>query len=110
VIRSVGDLRLQWIDDREVAGFFDVETPRFTMRKGPSWLRIDERTGALEGTPDAAGPVKVVLAVALERSVRRLHDGGPKPWNLGWGKEKTRDLVTESAGEAVRTFRITVVD
>jgi hypothetical protein len=110
VIRSLGDLRLQWIDDRETAGFWDVETPRYAIRKGPSWLRIDERTGELAGTPDAAGAAEVVVSATLERSVRRLHDSGPKPWNLGWGKEKTRDVVTQSTGEAVRTFRISISD
>jgi hypothetical protein len=108
VIRSLGDLRLQWVEGRETAGFWDVETPRFTLRRGPSWLRIDERTGALEGVPETAGTVDAVVTVTLERSVRRLQDGGPRPWNLGWGKDPTRDVVKEPAGEASRRFRITV--
>jgi hypothetical protein len=108
VIRSLGDLRLQWVDGRETASFWDVETPRFALQRGPSWLRIDERTGALEGVPDAAGTFDVTVTVLLERSVRRLHDGGPKPWNLGWGKDPTREVATERAGETSRRFQITV--
>jgi hypothetical protein len=108
VIRSLGDLKLHWVDGRETASFWDVETPRFALQQGPSWLRINERTGALEGVPDAAGTVDVVVTVALERSVRRLQDAGPKPWNLGLGKDPTREVATESAGTATRRFQITV--
>jgi hypothetical protein len=110
VVRSLGDLRLQWIDDRETAGFWDVESPRYAMQKGPSWLRIDERTGELAGVPDAAGTAEVVVSATLERTIRKLRDGDPKPWNLGWGKDQTRDIVTEPAGRTVRTFRITITD
>jgi len=108
VIRSLGDLRLQWVDDQETASFWDVETPRFALRQGPAWLRIDERTGELDGVPGETGVVEVTVTATLERTIRRLHDGGAKPWNLGWGKEKTREIAKESAGEASRTFRITV--
>ena len=108
VIRSLGDLRLQWVDGRETASYWDVETPRFALQRGPAWLRIDERTGALEGVPDAAGTFDALVTVVLERSVRRLQDGGPKPWNLGWGKDPTREVATEPAGETSRRFQITV--
>jgi hypothetical protein len=108
VIRSLGDLRLQWVDGRETASFWDVETTRFALQRGPSWLRIDERTGSLEGVPEAAGTFDVLVTVALERSVRRLLDGGPRPWNLGWGKDPIREVATERAGETSRRFQITV--
>ena len=108
VVRSLGDLRLQWVDGQEVASYWDVETPRFTLERGPSWLRIDERTGELEGVPGAAGAFDVSITVNLERSVRRLHDPGPKPWNLGFGKDKTLEVVPVPAGTATRTFRIVV--
>jgi hypothetical protein len=109
-LRSLGDLRLKWVDENAVPGFWDIEKPLFVLRQGPAWLRIDERSGLLRGVPDAAGTADVEVRVALERSVRRLHDGGPRPWNLGWGKEKTRDIVTEIVGETVYRFRITVGD
>jgi hypothetical protein len=108
VVRSLGDLRLQWVDGQETAGFWDVETPRFALERGPSWLRIDGRTGALDGVPDAAGTFEGVVTVALERSVRRLRDGGPRPWNLGWGKDPTLEIAAEPAGTATRRFQITV--
>ncbi len=108
-IRSLGDLRLQWVDEKEVPKFWDIESPRFAL-KGPSWLKIDERTGALTGVPDAAGTVDVAVTVTLERSVRRLHDGGRKPWNLGWGKEKTLEIAVEPAGTTTHRFRIVVAE
>jgi hypothetical protein len=108
VIRSLGDLRLQWVDEAEVPGFWDVERPRFAIGKGPAWLRIDPRTGALEGVPDAAGTFDVEVVATLERTVRRLRDPGPRPWNLGLGKDPTDALVAEKAGEATHRFRIVV--
>ena len=108
MIRSLGDLRLQWVDGEEVPSFWDIERPLFAVEQGPSWLRIDERTGALGGMPDATGTFQVAVTVTLERSIRRLHEGGPRPWNLGLGKEKTRDIVTETAGGATQRFRIRV--
>ena len=109
-IRSLGDLRLQWVDENAVPSFWDIEKPRFVLQQAPAWLRIDERSGLLSGVPDAAGPVDVTVKVVLERSLRRLHDSEPRPWNLGWGKEKTRDMVTETAGETTYRFRIRVGD
>ncbi len=108
VIRSLGDLRLQWVDEQETPGFWDVETPRFAIEQGPSWLTIGARTGALAGTPDTPGAVEVAITATLERSVRRLEDSGPKPWNLGLGKEKTLGVAVEPAGTATLRFRIVV--
>jgi hypothetical protein len=108
VVRSLGDLRLQWVDGEEMPSFWDIEKPLFALKEGPSWLRIDERTGALDGVPDVQGTFEVAVSVSLERSVRRLDESGPHPWNLGWGKDKTLGIVTESAGGATQRFRITV--
>ena len=58
--------------------------------------------------PEAAGTFEVAVSAELERTVRRLEEGGPRRWNLGRGKEKTAGLVTESAGAATQRFRITV--
>jgi len=44
----------------------------------------------------------------LERSVRRYPDGGPRPWNLGLGKDPALEVVTEEAGRAVRRFLVVV--
>src|SRR5262249_43456116 len=53
--RSLGDLSARMKDDQQVSGYFDIEKPRFILDRGPAWLKIDENTGVLSGTPDAAG-------------------------------------------------------
>jgi hypothetical protein len=108
VIRSLGDLRLQWVDGEERASFWDIERPRFVLEEGPRWLRVDERTGELSGVPEVTGTFEVALGVTLERTVRRLEAGGPPPWNLGLGKRKTEWVGPENAGTAIRRFRIRV--
>jgi hypothetical protein len=102
-IRSLGDLRLRTVDGREKASFWDIEKPRFVLTKGPAWLRLDESTGALSGTPDAAGAVEVVITVTLERPIRRLDDG-----RLSWGHEHVLEDGTEKVGSATQRLRITV--
>ncbi|HEX5272825.1 MAG TPA: prolyl oligopeptidase family serine peptidase [Gemmataceae bacterium] len=102
-VRSLGDLRLRVVDGKEVAGFWDVERPRFTLAQGPAWLRIDGKTGVLRGVPDAAGMADVVVRVTLERSVRRLDEG-----RLSWGQELVKEVAAEKVGEATQRFRIVV--
>jgi len=102
-VRSLGDLRLRIVEGKEVASFWDIEKPRFVLVQGPTWLRIDESTGALRGVPDAAGNTDVVVRVTLERSVRRLDEG-----RLSWGQEQVKEVVTEKVGSATQRFRITV--
>jgi len=102
-VRSLGDLRLRIVEGKEVASFWDIEKPRFVLLQGPSWLRIDERTGVLRGVPDAAGNTDVVVEVTLERLVRRLDE--PR---LSWGQELVKEMVTEKVGSVKQRFRITV--
>jgi acetyl esterase/lipase len=102
-IRSLGDLRLRVVDGKEVASFWDIEKPRFVLVDGPTWLRIDERTGMLRGVPDAIGNKEVVVKVTLERSVRRLDEG-----RLSWGQELVKEVVTEQVGSTTQHFRIAV--
>jgi hypothetical protein len=102
-IRSLGDLRLRTVDGKEKASFWDIEKPRFVLTKGPSWLRLDESTGALSGTPDAAGAVEVVITVTVERSVRRLDEG-----RLIWGNEHVLEVGNETVGSTTQRLRITV--
>jgi hypothetical protein len=108
VTRSLGDLRVRWVDGTEVAAFWDVERPLFALRQGPAWLRIDERSGALAGVPDVPGAVEVVVAVTLERTGPRTAPADAKPWNLGLGKDKAAGIVTERTGEATQRFTVSV--
>jgi len=107
-LRSLGDLRVQWVEGDAVAGYWDAEHPRFALRRGPSWLRVDGSTGTLSGVPDATGASEAEVEVTLERSVRRFKDGGARPWNLGLGKDPALDVVTEEMGRAVRRFEVVV--
>jgi hypothetical protein len=102
-IRSLGDLRFRDVEGKTTLGFWDIEKPKFALTQGPSWLRMDEKTGVLSGVPDAAGSAEVVVTVTLERSVRRLDDG-----RLSWGNELVREVVNEKVGGATQRFRITV--
>ena len=88
---------------KETTNFWDVEKPRFSMDRGPAWLMIDNDTGRLSGTPDAVGKSKVVVAVRLERDLRRL-DGEV----LKWGNEKIVSSGTETVGSTTQCFVIDV--
>jgi hypothetical protein len=100
-VRSLGDLRMRIVAGKETTSFWDVETPRFRIDRGPAWLKIDEATGKLSGTPAAAGKSEVVVGVTLEREKRRL-DGDA----LKWGVEKIVSTGTDEVGSATHTFVI----
>jgi hypothetical protein len=102
-IRSLGDLRTRVVDGKEVMSFWDIERPRFEIQRGPDWLTIDGATGVLIGTPDRSGTSEVVVAVALERNMRRLDEDA-----LKWGIEKVTSTGTETVGRATQTFVIEV--
>jgi hypothetical protein len=102
-VHSLGDLRLRIVEGKEVASFWDIENARFELVQGPTWLRIDTRTGLLRGVPDSAGETEVVVKVILERPIRRLDEG-----RLSWGQELVKDVVTEKVGSAIQRFRIAV--
>jgi hypothetical protein len=71
---SLGDLSSQMQENDQVSGYFDIEQPRFTLQRGPSWLKLDEATGVPSGIPDTSGKVKVAGTVALDRDSRRLEE------------------------------------
>jgi hypothetical protein len=102
-IRSLGDLRMRFIDGKEITSFWDIERPQYRIERGPAWLTIDKQTGRLAGTPDALGKSEVVVSVTLEREKRRL-DGDA----LKWGIEKIVAAGTETVGSASQRFVIDV--
>jgi hypothetical protein len=101
--RSLGDLSARMKGNEQVSGYFDIEKPRFTLEKGPAWLKIDEASGVLSGTPDAAGKVQVAVTVTIDREVRKLDER-----TLSWGNEKVLSTTTERVGEATQRFVIDV--
>jgi hypothetical protein len=74
------------------------------LTQGPAWLKIDEATGMLTGTPDAPGRVEVAVSVVIDRSVRKLDEAV-----LRWGNEKVLSVDTERVGTATQKFIIDVV-
>ncbi len=101
--RSLGDLRTRQVNGKEVAGFYDIETPRFAMKSGPPWLKIDAETGELSGTPDAPGTADITIVAVIDRENRKLDDA-----TLKWGNEKVVSHAVERVGEATQTFAIDV--
>jgi hypothetical protein len=102
--RSLGDLSSRMVDGRQTSGYFDIENPRFTLAQGPAWLRIDEATGVLSGTPDAPDRIDVAVSVTIDRQVRKLDESV-----LRWGREKLLSIEAEHVGAATQKFVIDVV-
>ena len=103
VTRSLGDLSARMKDGRQVDGYFDIEKPRYTLDRAPSWLKIDERTGLLSGTPGAPGSSNILVTAHLEREVRKLDEP-----TLKWGNEKLLSAKQEEIGAATQSFVLEV--
>ena len=101
--RSLGDLSARMEASNQVSGYFDIEKPRFTLVQGPAWLKLDEATGLLLGTPADAGAADVSVVVTIERQVRQLDES-----KLVWGQEVIVSEDTERVGEATQEFVIQV--
>jgi hypothetical protein len=101
--RSLGDLSARMQGNSQVSGYFDIEKPKFALIQGPNWLKIDEATGVLSGTPDAKGKVQVAVTTTIDRQVRKLDEKA-----LVWGNEKVLATTTERVGTATQTFVIDV--
>ncbi len=103
VIRSLGDLRSRVIDGRETMNFWDIERPKFAIVKGPAWLKIDEKTGVLTGTPTQAGKVEVSVSATLERESRELDEK-----SLVWGVEKVVSSDLKKVAGGTQEFALEV--
>ena len=102
-IRSLGDVRTRLVEGKETMNYWDIETPRFKVREGPAWLKIDPRTGLLSGFPDRSGKVPVVVTATIDREVRNLDARA-----LSWGFEKPVSTATQRVGVATQKFTIEV--
>jgi len=97
-IRSLGHLTAR---EPLAMSFWDIEEPAFSLEQAPDWLKIDESTGLLSGTPDTVGEAKVVVTVTIDKEVRKLDEQ-----TLSWGREKIIDTITERIGSATQEFVI----
>jgi hypothetical protein len=102
-IRSLGDLRMRFVGGRETMSFWDIEQPKFRLERGPEWLKIDETTGRLFGIPASAGKAEVVVAVSLERPLRKVNEE-----RLKWGQEQVVSTGTDTVGTSTQAFTIEV--
>jgi len=100
---SLGDLSARMQGNDQVSGYFNIEKPRFALASGPAWLKIDEATGVLSGTPDAAGKVQVAVTATIDLNVRNLDEKA-----LVWGVEKVLSTATERVGAATQEFVIDI--
>ena len=91
-------------DGQQTSGYFDIEKPRFTLTQGPGWLRIDEATGVLSGTPDVPGKADVIVTVTIDRQARKLDEAV-----LRWGNEKVLSVDAERIGVTTQKFVIDVM-
>ena len=97
-IRSIGDICVRGNGGK---GYWDVETPRFALIRGPAWLKMDD-TGLLTGTPDAAGTAEVEVSATIDREVRSYDLNV-----LQWGTDRA-EVTTQRLGPAIQTFTIEV--
>lgn len=102
-IRSIGDLQVHQDKGRDVASFYNIETLKFAKEKGPDWLKVDETTGVISGTPAAAGKFEISVTATLERVVRVVDEA-----TLKWGNEKVIKSGTEKTGSATQSFVLEV--
>ena len=78
-------------------------SPSLAPDQGPAWLKIDQATGVLHGTPNAPGKVEVAVTAAIDRKVRRLDEKA-----LAWGNEKVLATSMERVGTTTQKFVIDV--
>jgi hypothetical protein len=103
VIRSLGDLRTRVFGGKETMNYWDIEAPRFALQQGPTWLKIDERTGVLLGFPESPGKVVITVTATIDREIRKLDERA-----LSWGLEKTLSTSTARVGTAKQTFTLEI--
>jgi hypothetical protein len=102
-IRSLGDVRTRVVDGKETMNYWDRDTPRFAIKEGPGWLKIDPATGLLSGVPDRAGKLTIAVTATIERDIRNLDLR-----MLSWGQEKVISATKQSIGVATQKFVIDV--
>lgn len=101
--RSLGDLKAREVNGAEVRAFFEIESPKYTLAKGPAWLKLDPATGILLGKPEAAGKFEVSILATIEREQRKLDEGA-----LVWGNYKLLGTSIEKLASAPQSFVIDV--
>src|SRR5439155_19624985 len=103
-IRCLGDLRTRLVGGEETLNSWDVEALRFALLRAPAWIKIDENTGLLSGTPDAPTKAQVIVTATIEREARKLDER-----QLSWGIENVVSSTIQKTGSTTQEFVIEVV-
>jgi hypothetical protein len=101
--RSIGDYRTRNAGGQTVSAFHDIEEVRFSLEKGPAWLKIDEKSGVLTGIPDGPGSVEIVVKAAIDAVDRKVDEQ-----TLSWGNERIVSEGSRHVGSATQKFTIEV--
>jgi len=101
--RSLGDLKAREVNGQEVRAFFEIESPKYTIVKGPAWLKLDPATGTLVGKPDAAGKFEVTILATIEREQRKVDEAA-----LVWGNYRLLATSIEKLAGTPQSFTIDV--
>ena len=99
-ICSLGDARAR---GNQGMGFWDIEQTKFTLARGPAWLKIDETTGSLTGIPDRPGRAEVEVTAVIDREVEQ-----PDEHDLSWGHYTVANSSTQRVGLATQEFVISI--
>lgn len=101
--RSLGDLKAREVNGTEVRAFFEIESPKYTIVKGPAWLKLDTNTGILSGKPDSVGKCEVSVLATIEREERKVDEAA-----LVWGNYKLLGTSIERLTGKPQSFTIDV--
>ena len=101
--RSLGDLKARDVNGREVRAFFEIESPKYMIVKGPAWLKLNPAAGILLGKPDVAGKFEVTILATIEREQRKLDEAA-----LVWGNYKLLETSIEKLAGNPQSFTIDV--
>ena len=100
-IRSIGDLQSRYIEPRN--SYWEEEEYAFTIEAGPAWLRLDQTTGLLTGTPSASDVGEDTVVIRVSTSYPREV---PATSKSGKDFQKRRTLPALKR-ECVRRFVLT---
>ena len=102
-IRSLGDLQYRYIDGHH--GYWEKEEYGFELVEGPAWLKLDQSSGLLRGTPSLSDVGTSSVAVR----VRTMYPHEvPADTKSGEVFQKRRQLPVEQR-EHIHRFTITTV-
>ena len=97
---SIGDWQHRY--DEPGNAYWEKEAYRFHLAAGPDWLRIDEATGLLHGTPPPGTTGTTAVTVSIETTFpHEIPEDGTQA-------KAFRVPTAQRAGQAEHHFELTV--